>query len=544
MITLIGGEMAGFAEDRPPAGGALLGHLAAHLAGQLPAGTTVLVAGPHEPALVGELAAHASVTCLVRSETAAIELDRRGVDVLCGTLAKLPEPGRWDVVVALDGLGRLCSAEGPQLDWVECLQVVKRALRPGGTLLLAVENELGLHRLVDPATATSAQTDDAWRPLGEFDDTKPGTPTRLAARLAAEGLAVDWLGAAWPEPGRPTMIATPNALRDGPVDALAALTARAAAAAYANRSVLSDPRRLSAAAVRAGLGPELAASWLVAAHLAPRPSAVLTLPPVLLGHGPALIDGPAPASGPANDSSGPADNSSGPPNNSPAPAPGGRILELSPGPDGVWVRRLLRGPDGEGRSALDGPLPRGRLVEELLIGACLRHDLPVLRRLLAGWIAALPGVTADNVVVSGDTFSTLDPGVPASADPLRELARTLLTGGYAHPWPAATDLRALTAILHGAAGLTGDVPDGPDGADPPQPDSRREHEEQLRALNRRLADAASRAQWYERELAKRAEELRKARVQISAFSGSFGYRFAKLGYGVARKARNRLRKRT
>ncbi|WP_433373626.1 hypothetical protein ACQPZX_02275 [Actinoplanes sp. CA-142083] len=494
MITLIGGEMPGFAEERQPAGGALLGYVAA----QVPDGVNVLVAGPHEAALVDELAARATVTCLVRSEPAAIELDGRGVEVLCGTLAKLPEPGRWDVVVALDGLGRLCSAEGPQLDWAESLQAVKRALRPGGTLLLAVENELGLHRLVDPATATSAQTDDAWRPLGEFDDTRPGNPTRLAARLAAEGLAVDWLGAAWPEPGRPTLIATPNALRDGPVDALAALTARAAGTAYANRSVLSDPRRLAAAAVRAGLGPELAASWLVIAHLAPRPSAALSLPPVLLGDG--------------------------------------RILEVSPDQDGAWTRRV------PGDPTMEGPLPRGRLVEELFIAACLRHDLPAIRRLLTGWIAALPDVAADNVVISGDTFTTLDPSVLASVDVLRELARTLLTGGFAHPWPAATDLQALTAILHGAAGLTGDVPAIPDGDDPPQPDSRREHEEQLRALNRSLADAASRAQWYERELAKREEELRKARVQISTFSGNFGYRFAKLGYGVARKARNRLRK--
>jgi SAM-dependent methyltransferase len=493
VIRLIGGEMPGFAEDRPPAGGALLGHLA----GRLPAGVRVLVAGPHEPGLVDELAARATLTCLVRSEPAAIELDARGLDVLCGTLAKLPEPGRWDVVVALDGLGRLCSAEGPQLDWAESLRALTRALRPGGTLLLAVENELGVHRLVDPATGTSAQTDDAWRPVGEFDDTRPGTPARLAARLAAEGLAVDWLAAAWPEPGRPALLATPNALRDGPVDALAALTARAAGAAYANRSVLSDPRRLAAAAVRGGLGPELAAAWLVVAHLAPRPSAVLTVPPVLLGDGP--------------------------------------IVEISPGPDGTWRRR---GPAG------DSPLPPGRLVEELLLGACLRHDLPAVRRLLTGWIAALPEATADNVVVHGDTFTKLDPDVPAAADVLRQFARTLCAGGYAHPWPAATDPQALTAILHGAAGLTGDVPAVPAGDDPPQPDSRREHQEQLRALNRRLADAASRAQWYERELANREKELRKARVQIAAFSGSFGYRLARLGYAVARRARNRLQKGT
>jgi hypothetical protein len=504
VIRLIGGEMPGWTEDRPPAGGALVGYLA----DQLPAGVSVLVAGPHEHALIDALAARTSVTCLVRSQPEAIELDARGLDVLCGTLAKLADADRWDVVVALDGLDRLCSVEGPQFDWAESLQSLKRALRPGGTLLLAVENELGVHRLVDPAAATAAQTDDAWRPLGEFDDTKPGNPNRLAGRLAAEGLAVDWLGAAWPTPGSPTLIATPNALRDGPADALAAAAAGAVGRAYADRSVLSDPRRLAAAAVRAGLGPELAASWLVVAHLAPRPSAVLELPPVLLGDGP--------------------------------------VLEVAPGADGEWVRRVVREAPGRDVSALAGPLPSGRLAEELLLAAGLRHDLPALRRLLTGWIAALPDTTADNVVVAGDTFARLDPSLPARADVLREFARTLLTGGYAHPWPAATDLRTLTAILHGAAGLPDDVPAVPPGDDPPlsdgRPDSRREHQEQLRALHRQLADAASRAQWYERELAKRETELRKSRAQIATFSGSFGYRVAKLGYGVARKARNRLRK--
>jgi len=382
-------------------------------------------------------------------------------------------------VVALDGLGRLCSVEGPQYDWAECLRALKRALRPGGTLLLAVENELGVHRLVDPAVATAAQTDDAWRPLGEFDDSKPGTPGRLAEALVSEGLAVDWLGAAWPFPGSPTMIATPGALRDGPVDALGAAVAGAVASSYEKRNALSDPRRLAAAAVRGGLGPELAAAWLVIAHLAPRPAVTLQLPPVLIGDGP-----------------------------------------------------------------LARTLPPGRLLEELLLAACLRHDLPTARRLLSGWLAALPDVAPGNVVVDGETYTKLDPSVPPRADVLRGFATTLLTGGYAHPWPAATDLRTLTAILHGAAGLPGDVPAVPPGDQPPVLDSRRDHEEQVRSLRRQLADADARAEQYEREIAKRDAELTKARVQIATFSGSFGYRMAKLGYGLARKARQSLRKRT
>jgi len=493
---MIGGEMPSFTEDRPRAGGVLYGHLAE----QLPAGARVLVAGPHDDALIDAVAARSPVTCLVRSQPEADELDARGLRVLCGSLAKLNGDEQYDAILALDGLGRLCSVEGPQLDWADCLQALHHALRPGGTLLLAVENELGLHRLVDLGSATSAHTDSDWSPLGEFG-AKPGNPARLSAHLAAEGLTVSWLGAAWPLPEAPTLIATPEALGDGPAGVLSALTARAAGDAYAGKEVLSDPRRLAAAAVRDGMGLEFAAAWLVSAHRAPMPDAGPALPPVLIGDGP--------------------------------------VVELAPGGDGVWNRRVLREVPGRDGSGLDGPVPAGRLLEELLLAACLRHDLPIVRRLLTGWASAQPGATADNVVVHQDSYAVLDPSVPPQTDVIRRFAQTLIGGGYAHPWPAAVKLETLTSILHSAAGLPGDVPP----TSPEElPASRREQEEQLRALRRQLADADARAQRFERELEKRDKELRKARTQIAAFSGSVSFRVAKLGMGVARKARNRLRK--
>lgn len=493
MIRMIGGEMPAFTEVRAPAGGALYGYLA----DQLPAGADVLVAGPHAAGLVETLAARTRVTCLLRSQPEAIELDARGLDVQCGTISKLTDVERYDVVVALDGLDRLCSVEGPQYDWSETLQVLKRTLRPGGMLLLAVENELGVHRLVDPASPTAAQDDAAWRPLGEFD-TKPGNPTRLAARLAAEGLAVDWLGAAWPLPEAPTLIATPNALEDGPVDALAAVAASAVSRAYEKKSVLSDPRRLAAAAVRGGLGAELAAAWVVVAYRAPRPALVLNLPPALTFSG--------------------------------------SIFEVGPDGEAGWTRRAVRG------EAPDGPIPAGRLLEELLLGAALRHDLPTLRRLLTGWMATLPTWTADNVVVDHDRFARLDPAVPETEDALRRFGQILLGGVYPHPWPAATDLDTLTAILRGAAGLPAGTPVPAPAGEPPAPDSRREHEEQLRALHRRLADATSQVQWYEAELAKRDDQLRDAQIKIETFSGNLSYRVARLGLRAARRARTHLRK--
>ena len=492
MITMIGGEMPEYAEQRPPAGG----RLHRHLTGRLPTGIRVLVAGPHDAGLIRALADHREVTCLLRSQPDAENLGVDGVTVLCGTLAELTGTDRYDAVIALDGTGRLCSPEESQLDWAESVRVLKRTLRPGGTLLLTVENELGVHRLVDPGSPTTDRAADAWHPLGEFG-TAPGRPDRLAAALGAEGLPVAALAAAWPLAADPALLATAETLRYGPLDALAALASAAVAPAYSNRLVLSDPRRLAATAVRRGVGAELAPGWLVVAQRAARPGQVVPLAPALFA------------------------------------GPSGTITEVVGSPDGSWLRQVVNGPG-------PGPLPAGRLLEERLITAALGHDLPDLRRLLTGWMAALPGAAADNVLVDGDRYAVLDPGAPHRPDALARFAHTLATGGYHHPWPGVTEIDRLTEVLAGAAGLTG-AP-APLTDPPPAPDTRRGHREQLEVLRHRLADAEARARFFEVELAKREAELGRAKTQIAAFSGNLGYRAAKAGLVLARAARNRMKK--
>lgn len=533
---MIGGEMPEYAEEHPPVGGALY----RHLLDRLPTGIRVLVAGPHDAGLVRALAAKREVTCLLRSRPDAETLSRPDpgtssgpdaeepsgpdVTVLCGTLSKLTDVDRYDAVIAFDGVGRLCSPEDTPLDWTESVRLLQRTLRPGGTLLLTVENELGIHRLVDPGTPTASRAADAWNPLAEFGSA-PGRPDRVAAALGVEGLPVSALAALWPLPASPALLADPEVLRSGPLDALAALAANVTAAAYRQGSVLSDPRRLAAASVRRGLGAEMAPAWLVVAQRAVRPGQGLQLPPVLFASeaGRAGETDRAGQAGEAGQAGRAGELGR------PAAAGSGTVAEIS-GTPGGWLRRM-----GNGTS---GPLPTGHLLEERLLSAALGHDLPELRRLLTGWMTELPLVTAGNVLVDGARFTVLDPSEPDRSDALARFAHLLIDGGYHHPWPGVTDAVRLIAVLAGAAGLS-DIPEISGGETAA---GQREQHLQIAALRQRLADAEERARFFEVELEKREAELGRAKTQIAAFSGNLGYRAAKAGLVLARAARNRIRK--
>ena len=134
-LRLVGGEMLAFSDlDGAHGAGPARGAALAALVRRLATGRT-LVAGPHDPALFD---GRPDLAFLVRGAPDAEALDARFPDatVYCGALEKLaPEPP-YDTVVALDGLGRLASVEGTELDWAASLHPLRSWLRPGGRLLL------------------------------------------------------------------------------------------------------------------------------------------------------------------------------------------------------------------------------------------------------------------------------------------------------------------------------------------------------------------------------------------------------------------------
>jgi SAM-dependent methyltransferase len=564
-LRLIGGEMLAWSDPRP-ARGRVLAHFAR---AACPPDGRVLVAGPHERGLIEDLASAgagggAAVTCLLRSyaDSATLAEHLPGVQVLCGSLAKLGPDEQFDVIVALDGLHRLTSVEGLNLSWGEALDALLGALRPGGRLLFTLENLLGVHELVRMTPWYADESDEAWTPAGEYDETRPRSLDQLTDRLATAGAPVAATYFGYPLPDAPGLLVrraqrTGEAAQAGRLDGI---VAAACAEGFAGTPVLTDPRQLATSALRAGLGHQLAPLWLVVADRGAAASPPPDVPEILVTDaGPRAVAYEITADWTRRPL-------------------GDRPTELAAGP-------VRREPD-----RLAGPLPAGRPLEQELLGACLRRDVPAVRRMLgdyARWLAEhrddqgrLPGdaafATPAQTAVDGPVFAPLDPSwrlaepIPydvALARGLRQFAVTLLTGGYSHPWPTTTDADGLTVILAGMAGhevthetvrraveVEVEITAAVRGYDEPERaayaqwlatveagtpaldvSSHRKLQQAVLRLRQELEHARSKLAWNEELLAKREQALKRAERTISLFSGSMSYRAGRMLVGLARK---------
>ncbi|MEU4552349.1 class I SAM-dependent methyltransferase [Micromonospora violae] len=577
-ITLPGGEMLAWSDlpqDRLANGGPVAA-LAARL---VPPGTRVLVAGPHNPALLDQLS-HAEVTCLLRSHPDAVALAHRAARVVVGGPAGLPADETYDVVIAAAGLDPVESVEGTRLGWDGVLARLATAVRPGGALLLHLDNPLGLHRLVDSTPWYARRDDSAWEIGGVLDRAHPANRDQLRERLAVVGLRPAACWAAYPEVGAPTALLDADHLdRDAGSGLFDAVLHGACAGGFTGAEVLQDPARLAVDALHAGRAADLAPGWLTLAYRpadAATPTVDRDLPVALVQTG----------------------------------RPGLGVLEVLHGPSG-WRWGLIPATDAttptaapfasrtaayRDADALSGPVPAGRLLRTLLLDAALRRDLVTVRALLrgyAGWLtdqadpdgriagaAALAGT--DNVVVDGDRYAVLDPSwraaaaLPADvvlARGLWRFAAGLLTGGYAHPWPSTLDVAGLTVVLGGLAGHDLDRPTvsaaveaeaaiaaalhGLDVAGrvdlatdlhavaPTDPPAGQHSYQQLREAWLRQREELTRltalTAWTEELLTSRERALRRAEATIGLLSGSLSYRVGRLAITPARLAKRGAR---
>ncbi|MFF0176597.1 methyltransferase domain-containing protein [Micromonospora profundi] len=575
-ITVPGGEMLAWS-DLPKKRLADGGPLAALAARIVPPGARVLLAGPHDPALLDRLA-HAEVTCLLRSHPDAVALAERAAHVVVGGPAGLPDDETYDVVIAAAGLDPVESVEGARLGWNGVLARLVAAVRPGGALLLRLDNPLGLHRLVDTTPWYAARDNSAWVIGGVLDQSHPANRDQLRERLVSAGLHPTACWAAYPVGGAATALLAADQLDRGAGSGLFdAVLHGACAGLTGTATVLQDPARLAVDALHAGRAADLAPGWLT---LARRPG------------GPDLpADGDLPV----------ALVQTGPPDTG--------VLEVLDGPSG-WRWGRATGTDTKAPAApfasreaayrdldaLSGPVPPGRLLRTLLLDAALRRDLTTLRTLLRGyaaWLAdhtdadgrltgALALASADNVVVSDAGYAVLDPSWRATdalpgdvvlARGLWRFAAGLLTGGYANPWPSTVDVVGLTVVLGGLAdrdldratvaeavraeaaitaalhGLDADGQANLAGelraVEPTDPPIGTHSYQQVREAWLRQREEISRlvalTRWTEELLTSRERALRRAEAKIGLLSGSISYRVGRLAITPARLAKRGAR---
>ncbi len=151
---------------------------------QIPDGASVLVVGAHEVDWLITLASRAAVTVVTRGIADAATIGRAlpKVSVYCGDPVRLPdEVTGFDAVIAATDLARVLPLESDIRPWRAVYDDVAARLRPGGTLVVGIENDLGLHRLNSPANPRSRNWNQDWAPLATWDATRPRTTDQVAA---------------------------------------------------------------------------------------------------------------------------------------------------------------------------------------------------------------------------------------------------------------------------------------------------------------------------------------------------------------------------
>ncbi|GAB2570631.1 hypothetical protein Aab01nite_05760 [Paractinoplanes abujensis] len=450
MTTLIGGEMLAWSDldgshGPAPSGGDALPSLLATASGR------TLVAGPHSPQVLAALPA-ADVTVLIRGDADVAAFT--GPAVLCGSLEKLAAEPAFDTIIALDGLDRLHSAEAPPFTWDETFTQLLALLKPDGRLLLGHENLFGVHRLTAlPPTPADAD----WVVPDDHDPARPAGHTRLLSRLTEAGLHVSRDYAAYPSLASPAVLLSAEALTQRAVSGV--LSAALASAFRTTADTLSDPVRLSTAALRHDLAAALAPAWFVIAERGtPQPSA--TAPDAVIASAP---------------------------------------VELS-------------------------ALPPGRTLNDHLLAAAQRRDLPAMRELLTAWQSGPSAeVPATHLVVTpaSSAPAALTPLAPAGEPltALRAFAAEAIAAGYAHLWPIPADEAELTTVLAGMTGRELDPTEVPP-ASPPAPHTIAGLLADRERLTRELAEAKAKHSWYEKMLLHREAELKRVRQMNALLSAT------------------------
>ncbi|MFY0406847.1 hypothetical protein [Solicola sp. PLA-1-18] len=468
-VRMWGHELLSWSDARPGHTESSAALLVSLLAEPVAADARVLLAGPHDAELLHALAARAgSVDVVLRSwpDAAAVAARDLGdhVRAHCGGWDRfVPDAEGYDVVLLPDGLARVWGPESDVTSWDVTVGGLLAVLRPGGEVVLGLDNALAGHVLWSSGPEPAAGGDDEWPLPAGTRPTPAGVAEVVAAFAGAEVVSL------FPHVRHPTVAVSGRALAEASDPRLRRVLVDSFVA-DAERPVLHrDPRPLVDLVLDQGLGEALAPGWLVRL----RRDAAVEETTAGSVHVSEVVHGPY----------------------------FGCTTAITVGPDGSWTRRLsgrapeelAAGPLARDLGALDGSIPTGRTLEESVLVACAAHDLPAIRRVVRTYVAWLDSQSTeadwsspwnpadaetlpvvDGALALATLDNVLDREEPGDLEPvdaswsltwrlptevvlvhaLMRLGDRIVTSGAAHPFAPGTPPLALARSFAAMAGRT------------------------------------------------------------------------------------------
>lgn len=171
--------------------------------------------------------------------------------VWCGEPGSLAEhTERFDTLICLADAYRIQSWEQEEHSWREVIDSVLALAVEHATVLLWVENDLGIHRLINTHNPRAERSDKDWDVLATMDASRPLTLEQVKAAFPGADVHLTWPSAQW------NLIADPESVDP------------ATHAAFAVRSAVApllgpDPVYILSTAARADRLGDYASGWLV-----------------------------------------------------------------------------------------------------------------------------------------------------------------------------------------------------------------------------------------------------------------------------------------